>query len=312
MTIHMPQAAGARRDPIPLLIVKLLIKSVVWLLMMALWSMLGIYICVPAIVIAIVFYVIGVIASAAFRDTTVQEAAERSLNVYLRMYFDMFVRFHQSIFGSLSPSSGNQGKIGFLAFIAVPLLIPLAVLAATFVWVALFMLWTFFSSLVGRWVEVRPFQQRPLSSLAVEPDGIGNLEIGMSLDEASRALGYALVRTDEIYGSDSCYFVVPKNGPRGLLFMIVDGRIARIDVEGDEVSTTRGVRVGDSELTAKLMYLWKLEVESHQYNDEGHYMTYTSQGKNGDRYMVFETDGKVVESFRAGRRPEVRYVEHCL
>lgn len=54
-----------------------------------------------------------------------------------------------------------------------------------------------------------------------------------------------------------------------------------------------------------------LRVEPHEYlGPAGHYLVITQPGDTVDQ-IIFETDGKRVLNFRAGRLPAVAYVEGC-
>ena len=136
--------------------------------------------------------------------------------------------------------------------------------------------------------------------------GIGNVRAGMSLRTAARAANDKLVSIHPI--SDGCTFVKPQQGPDGIIFMVIDGKIARVDVENKFTVTAEGARVGDSEARIKRLYPGRVRVTPHAYI-EGHYLTVIApDGKHG---FVFETDGRKVTQYRAGSRVAIRYVEGC-
>lgn len=138
-------------------------------------------------------------------------------------------------------------------------------------------------------------------------DGVGPLRVGMTVDEANRAVEGGLDRTS---GLEECDYVRPKNGPAGVLLMVVDGRIARADVDSTSVSTAAGVRLGDAESRVRQAYPGA-RVEPHKYVD-GHYLI-AIPGAPADTLhrLVFETDGKIVTRMRGGVYPPVEYVEGC-
>lgn len=90
--------------------------------------------------------------------------------------------------------------------------------------------------------------------------------------------------------------------------MLVDGTVARVDVDNSFTRTAEGAAIGDSEATIKRLYHGRLRVTRHAYV-EGHYLTV--MGADRRHCIVFETDGKKVTSYHAGRMPEVSYVEGC-
>ncbi len=93
-------------------------------------------------------------------------------------------------------------------------------------------------------------------------------------------------------------------------FMIVNGRLARIDVDGTGVPTAKGIQVGDSEEHAKQVYGSRLAVKPHAYTGpEGHYLTIRSADS---RYGIrFETGNGKITMFYAGRFDAIQYIEGC-
>lgn len=147
--------------------------------------------------------------------------------------------------------------------------------------------------------------------------GIGPVQIGMSVNEASQAAGTPLVkdssRVDRVSG---CFFVKPKNEPKGINFMVTNNRISRVDVfQNRSITTIKGARIGDTEDRIKSLYPGRIKVTPHVYNRNGksHYLTFVPQDQSDKNYrLVFETDGDRVTLFRAGKLPEVEWVEDCV
>jgi hypothetical protein len=92
--------------------------------------------------------------------------------------------------------------------------------------------------------------------------------------------------------------------------MVVKGKLARIDVDTGAVTTEDGLKIGDTEDRVKSVYGEELETRPHKYTD-GHYLIVKGDSASAGREIVFETDGKKVTMFRAGRLPEVEWVEGC-
>ncbi len=90
--------------------------------------------------------------------------------------------------------------------------------------------------------------------------------------------------------------------------MVVNGRIARIDVDTRGYVTAAGAKIGDTEARIKRLYKGKVAVSPHKYTD-GRYLTVPVDG--GKFGIVFETDGKRVTHIRAGKSPEFGYIEGC-
>jgi hypothetical protein len=147
----------------------------------------------------------------------------------------------------------------------------------------------------------------------VTETGVGPIRFGMTPAEAEAAAGMALPGDRyELYEDGSCYYVTPEGAASVFGFMVSDGTIARVDIwETAEVATAEGARVGDTEARVLELYAGRATIEPHAYAEpEGHYVkTRTAHGAHG---YVFETDGQVVTAYRAGRYPEVEYIEGCL
>lgn len=149
-----------------------------------------------------------------------------------------------------------------------------------------------------------------VSDLALGPDGLGQIQIGMTLDDA---VSMGVLNENPTMKQD-CDFVYPAVGagiPDGVSVMVVKGKIARIDVDTGAVTTEDGAKIGDTEDKLKSIYTGDLQVEPHKYIEGGHYMTVMGDSASAGKAIVFETDGKNVTSFRAGRLPEVKWVEGC-
>ncbi len=140
--------------------------------------------------------------------------------------------------------------------------------------------------------------------------GFGPVLAGMTVAEASKALGVRLVSEHQPV-DENCSYVNPERGFPGLSFMVIDGHIARVDVESKTYTTPSGARVGDTEARIKSLYKDQLKIEPHRYVD-GHYLIFVPKdAADKDYRIIFETDGKRVTHIRAGRLPEVEYIEGC-
>lgn len=146
------------------------------------------------------------------------------------------------------------------------------------------------------------------STWSLEVSGIGPVRMGMSVQEVVKALDGAVNVPEELGG---CDYVFPRGWPEGLSVMVVDGRVARIEVWGGEIATAEGARIGMSEQEIHALYPGQVEVRPHKYTD-GNYLIITPAGPLGAEHrIVFETDGSVVERYRAGVLPAVEWVEGC-
>lgn len=143
------------------------------------------------------------------------------------------------------------------------------------------------------------------STVVATHNSFGKVKIGMTILQASEALGLELVAPD---GDGECYYVKPKQGFDGVEFMVINEVIARIDFTSNKYSTDKGAKIGDTEEKIKSLYRG-IEVHPQKYDEKLHDMEIYSDDK---KYLIiFETNGKVVTGFRIGRAEEVSWVERC-
>jgi len=158
-------------------------------------------------------------------------------------------------------------------------------------------------------IERIPAPSSTPKGLTVDAMGFGPVRVGMTVAGAERALGIPL----PLLGPkmEPCYYVASQDRP-GLAFMIIEGRVARIDIQQQsKVQTAEGAGIGDTEDRIRTLYPDRVEVEPHKYV-EGRYLIVRPAAATDSGYrIIFETDGKQVTRYRAGRLPEVRWVEGC-
>ena len=157
-------------------------------------------------------------------------------------------------------------------------------------------------------------EARLTSASRLRMDGIGPVRVGMTTDEASRVTGKR-IRVGPNPGSPypaSCAFARPEGGP-DIAFMVIDGRIRRVDVAPpSSVATVSGVRIGDPEAEVHRVYGARIRVQPHPYDPGGRYLLYDSpEPSQQGLLLIFETDGTRVTSFRAGERSAVELPEGC-
>ena len=145
----------------------------------------------------------------------------------------------------------------------------------------------------------------------VTATGYGALRIGMTVANAAAALHSPVPPT---VGLDSaCAYVHMANAPAGMRIMITGGTVARIEIDSSTIATGMGARVGDSETRVQELYGSRVSVQPHKYLPKGHYLIVGPSAPPTDSAfrLIFETDGSRVTTYRAGRLPEVRWVEGC-
>lgn len=148
------------------------------------------------------------------------------------------------------------------------------------------------------------------SKLAI--NGIGPVDLGMTVAEASTAAGVQLVSLGS-KPSAVCSEYKPASGLNGVRFMVAKGKIARIDIDSKAIATVSGAKIGDTESRTKSLYSGQLQVSRLPNSTKGKYLTFvpkTERDKN--LRLMFETDGQTVRRIRVGKLPEVGFIEGCL
>jgi hypothetical protein len=144
-------------------------------------------------------------------------------------------------------------------------------------------------------------------------NGIHPIRIGMTVMEATQAVGLPAKSESNHPTNRACTFYQFVGGAKGVSLMTIDNRIVRIDIGRNSAITTRsGAGIGSTEDQIKALYPGQIEVSPHPYSG-GHYLTFVPKSAADSNYrLIFETDrqGKVT-SFRSGKLPEVAWIEGC-
>lgn len=148
------------------------------------------------------------------------------------------------------------------------------------------------------------------TGLTVTATGYGALRVGMNVRNAATALGSP---EPSMVGLDTaCAYPKFDNQPSGMRIMVVRGNVVRLEIDSSSIATGLGARVGDSESRVKDLYGSRVVVQPHKYDSTGHYLIVKPiPPTNAGFELVFETDSGRVTKYRAGRLPEVEWVEGC-
>lgn len=142
----------------------------------------------------------------------------------------------------------------------------------------------------------------------VRMDGVGPVKIGTSLHELNTALHEKFALPDDKEDQD-CFFVDSTKHAH-FSFMIIDGHVARIDVDGRGIRTSAGIQVGDSEAYAVKVYGGNMKVEPNAYTGpDDHYLTILSS--DGLYGLRFETENGKIKTFYVGTSKAIQYMEGC-
>lgn len=139
--------------------------------------------------------------------------------------------------------------------------------------------------------------------------GFGAVRIGASVTELGRALSKQIAPAADA-DEAKCRYVWPDNANAEMSFMLLDGRLARIDVDSPGIYTLSGGAVGDTQASVIERYGPDLRLNPHAYEGPtGKYLTLYSKDK---KYGVrFETDGLRVTRYYVGTAEAIQYIEGC-
>lgn len=156
---------------------------------------------------------------------------------------------------------------------------------------------------------------------------IGPVVIGMTIEQLSQAAGVPLIRQpdfDVAIAEKKCaymspgtipgYVPPPNSGNKSpLAFMIVDGKLARVDVLGGEFKTRAGIKVGSTEQEVQTAFGNSSPLPPRAFIGPPYrYLTATPrQADKANFRLVFESDGAKVVQFRVGQLPQVEWKNGC-
>ena len=146
------------------------------------------------------------------------------------------------------------------------------------------------------------------STWSVSPSGIGAVRVGASLDQVKTVAGDVAVPA----GGGQCQYVRGGSLPSGVSVMLARNVVARVDVDSAGVTTAEGVGVGDADSRVNEAYAGRVTATPHKYVQRARYLTVKgSSPADSAHRIVFEVEDGRVSRFRAGRVPEVEWVERC-
>jgi hypothetical protein len=156
---------------------------------------------------------------------------------------------------------------------------------------------------------------------------IGPVVIGMTLEELIEAARVPILRQEgyeQAVAEKNCAFVSPGSIPgytpppdsgnrSPLAFMMVDGKVARIDILGGNFATELGVKVGSSEQAVLDAYGGGSPLPPRDFvGPPFRYLTATPRNQaDRDFRIVFETDGAKVVKYQVGKLPQVEFKSGC-
>ncbi|HAT14487.1 MAG TPA: hypothetical protein DCS91_13790 [Microcoleaceae bacterium UBA11344] len=178
----------------------------------------------------------------------------------------------------------------------------------------------FFTLLIGTivifvvWVTSVNAQSQLTENSKLALNGIGPIRVGMTVDEASQAAGVRLVKGYAGLDENFCSYFKPQGEPKGINFMVTKGRIVRIDISNERVTTIKGAKIGDTEEQIFSLYPGQIRVMKNPLSGRGNNLTFVPRDVADSNYrLIFQTGiDKRVKYFRSGQLPQVEYIEGCL
>ena len=135
--------------------------------------------------------------------------------------------------------------------------------------------------------------------------GFGDFQFGQPVDTSRPDV---VVMGEPVY---ACAYARVNNESGPLMLMLIDGRLARIDIEGPEgrnQALANGLTIGSSVAEIKAVYGARAVATPNKYDEHGTNYEISLSDTVG---VVLETSEDKVTTFRIGRHEEVRWVEGC-
>jgi len=151
---------------------------------------------------------------------------------------------------------------------------------------------------------------QPLSARSpISTEGIGPVLVGMTEAEAERAGDFKF--SPDPYDTGQCNYL-SSDSVKDVGFMFSKGTLARIDSRNPNSETLSGVGVGDSEGDVYEAYGNQIASEANVYDPENaSYLTYVPEDSSDNTRVIFDVQQGEINTIRAGRLPEINYVEGC-
>ena len=137
--------------------------------------------------------------------------------------------------------------------------------------------------------------------------GLDTVHFGMTVADAQQAAGTVLVPAGP---TGRCYHVVPHDAPEGIVFLVYEGTIERVDINSGPITTRSGVGVGSPETMVTDLFGDSIE---RQVRVDGTVDLVFVPSDPGDRNyrVVFNVSGGEVRALKSGRLPQVMLDTGC-
>lgn len=137
--------------------------------------------------------------------------------------------------------------------------------------------------------------------------GLDTVSFGMTVAQAQEAAGTVLVPAGP---TGSCYHVVPHDAPEGIVFLVHNGTIERVDINSGPITTRSGVGVGSPETMVTDLFGDSIEREVRVDGTVDLVFVPSDPGDRNYR-VVFNVSEGQVRAFKSGRLPQVMLDTGC-
>lgn len=138
--------------------------------------------------------------------------------------------------------------------------------------------------------------------------GIGPVRGGMNVEDVLALADWP--GQERKSAAVACWYLHYNGGGVDFDVMIIDGRVARVELKGkSRLRTISGAHIGSSEGELRSLYGGSLGVAPNKYDDTGH--VFTVRAPSGDYGLRFETSHGKVTAIQGGPWEHLNYVEGC-
>ena len=137
--------------------------------------------------------------------------------------------------------------------------------------------------------------------------GLDEVHFGMTVTQAQEAAGTVLVPAGP---TGACYHVVPFDAPEGVVFLVHEGTVERVEINSGPITTRSGVGVGSPESMVTDLFGDRIEREVRV--DGTVDLVFVPRDPGDQNYrVVFNVSEGAVRAFKSGRLPMVMLDTGC-
>ena len=137
--------------------------------------------------------------------------------------------------------------------------------------------------------------------------GLDTVSFGMTVSQAQEAAGTVLVPAGP---TGRCYHAVPHDAPEGIVFLVHEGTIERVDINSGPITTRSGVGVGSPETMVTDLFGDSIERQVRVDGTVDLVFVPTDPGDRNYR-VVFNVSEGEVRAYKSGRFPQVMLDTGC-